>query len=129
MSAPGTPEEATPPTPSPPAAAESPDVLARLAQFAQLSPPPTPPAGTPLEFLRDVTVTVTARLGQVELPIGEILKLGPGAIVELEQSVAQPVELTVRGMVFATGEVVVVDDHFAVRIKELMPPRRGRGGQ
>ena len=72
-------------------------------------------------------ITITARLGQTVLPIGEILKLGPGAVVELDRDVSQPVELTVRGMVFARGEVVVVEGHFAIRIKELMPSRGGKG--
>jgi flagellar motor switch protein FliN/FliY len=36
------------------------------------------------------------------------------------------VELTVRGVPFATGEVIVIDDHFAIRIKSLLPPRTGK---
>ena len=76
-----------------------------------------------LDSLRDVPITITAKLGHTVLPIAEILKLGPGAVVELEQAVGQPVELTVRGVPFAVGEVVVVDDHFAIRIKSLLPPR------
>jgi flagellar motor switch protein FliN/FliY len=35
--------------------------------------------------------------------------------------------LTVRGVPFATGEVIVIDDHFAIRIKNLLPPRSGKG--
>lgn len=98
------------------------EVVARMAEFSQLTPetganPPT------LQFLKDVPVTITARLGQVTVPIGDVLKLGPGAILELDRDVTQPVELTVSGMVFARGEVVVVDDHFAIRIKELVSPR------
>lgn len=101
------------------------DVEARMAEFSQLAPSEAGTAPT-LKFLEDVPVTVTARLGQVTLPIGEVLTLGPGAILELDRDVTQPVELTVRGMVFARGEVVVVDDHFAIRIKELVSPK-GRG--
>jgi flagellar motor switch protein FliN len=104
-----------------------PEVYARAAEFDPLAPPAEAPAGAPLDFFLDVPVTVTARLGEAVLPIADLLKLGPGAVIELDREVAQPVELTVRGVVFARGEVVVVDDHFAVRIKELLPPR-GRGG-
>lgn len=100
----------------------SPEVVARPPAFAQLDPRPGTGRGS-LDALRDVPITVTARLGHVVLPIGEILTLGPGSVVELEESVNQPIELTVRGVPFATAEVVVVDDHFAVRIKTLLPPR------
>ena len=105
---------------APPEAA--PEVVARPPAFAQLDPRPGQAAGS-LDALRDVPITVTARLGHVVLPIGEILSLGPGAVIELEESVNQPIELTVRGVPFATAEVVVVDDHFAVRIKSLLSPR------
>src|SRR5581483_7393766 len=72
------------------------DVLAELAEFAPLSPPGDRPAGatpqtTALDFFLDVPVTVTARLGETVLPIGDLLKLGPGAVVELDRDVTQPV--------------------------------------
>lgn len=115
--------------PTPPSdAADTPtEVVARHPEFAPLEPRPVPSAGTPLGSLRDVPITITAQLGHTVLPIGEILKLGPGSVIELDENVNQPVELTVRGVPFATGEVVVVDDHFAIRIKTLLPPRAGKG--
>ncbi|WP_020468437.1 flagellar motor switch protein FliN [Zavarzinella formosa] len=122
------PDVESPPDPREDFGEPAPDeIVARMAEFSQL----TPEGGTTkpsLQFLTDVPVTITARLGQVTIPIGEVLKLGPGAILELDRDVSQPVELTVRGMVFARGEVVVVDDHFAIRIKELVSPR-GRGSR
>lgn len=112
----------TPPAPPPAATPEMQEVLAKLADFLQLSPGPGGAAAS-LDFLEDVSLTVTARLGQVSMPISEILKLGPGAVVELDREVGQPVDLAVQNTVFARGEVVVVDDHFAIRIKELLSPR------
>ena len=112
-----------PVAPAPPTAGEMKEILAKIAEFAQLLPQqPTGPAAS-IDFLRDVPVTVTAQLGHVVMPIGEILKLGPGAVVELEEMTHQPIALTVRGVPFATGEVVVVDDRFAVRIKTLLSPK------
>lgn len=107
-------------------------MTARVAEFEQLDAPTATttsagPGGMSLDFFCDVPVTVTARLGETVMPISELLKIGPGAVIELDRDVSQPVELTVRGMIFARGEVVVVDDHFAIRIKELMSPR-GKGG-
>jgi flagellar motor switch protein FliN/FliY len=110
-------------TPESAAAAE---VEARPTEFAQLSPGPAVPSGSSLDSFRDVPITITAQLGHTVLSIAEILKLAPGAVVELDEAVGTPIELTVRGVPFATGEVVVVDDHFAVRIKSLLPPRGGK---
>jgi flagellar motor switch protein FliN/FliY len=105
------------------AAETPPPVEVSRPEFPELDPRSGASAGTPLDSLRDVPITVAARLGQTTLPIGAILRLGPGAVVELEQDISAPVELTVRGVPFATGEVVVIDDHFAIRIKTLLPPR------
>jgi flagellar motor switch protein FliN/FliY len=117
--------DAAPPLDPPPES--PPGVVASPPEFPRLEPAAGPAAGTPLDSLRDVPITITVRLGHAVLPIAEILKLGPGAVVELEETVGAPVELTVRGVPFATGEVVVVEDHFAVRIKTLLPPRGARG--
>src|SRR4051794_17445688 len=106
----------------------TPEVIARPPEFDQLESRVSAPMGTSLDSLRDVPITITAQLGHAVLPIGDILKLGAGAVVELEEAINQPVELTVRGVPFASGEVVVVDGHFAVRIKSLLAPRSGRPG-
>lgn len=113
------------PVDTPPAAGspgELREIVAKLAEFAQLQPGGGP-ASTGVDFLRDVPVTITAQLGHTVLPIGEVLKLGPGSVVELSEAVHQPIQLTVRGVPFAVGEVVVVEDRFAIRIKALLPPR------
>lgn len=101
-------------------------VEARRPEFPALDPRAAAGGGSTLDSLRDVPITITARLGSATLPIGDILRLGPGAVVELDQDVGAPVELTVRGVPFATGEVIVVDNHFAIRIKALLPPRGGK---
>jgi flagellar motor switch protein FliN len=123
------PETEIPVTTGPPDSPGSgpPEIVAKQPEFARLEPRTSSTAGTSLDSLRDVPITLTARLGHTVLPIAEILKLGPGSVIELEESVGQPIELTVRGVPFATGEVVVVDDHFAIRIKTLLPPRAGKG--
>lgn len=119
MSSPAEPEPANPPE-------EMGEVVARPTEFGQLTPQPAVPSGSSLDSFRDVPITITAKLGHTIMPIADILKLAPGSVVELEETVGMPIELTVRGVPFATGEVVVVDDHFAIRIKNLLPPR-GKG--
>jgi flagellar motor switch protein FliN len=102
---------------------DRPDVVAKVAEFAELTSrgPGTDPA--PLDRLLDVAVTVTAELGRVTLSIGGVLKLGIGSVLELDRSVTEPVDLMVQGVRLARGEVVVVDDRFAIRIKENRRPQ------
>jgi flagellar motor switch protein FliN/FliY len=100
------------------------DVVARVAQFAELSPHPGEPGSGGLEGLQDVTVTVAAELGRVTLTIGEVLKLGVGSVLELHRSINEPVDLMVQGVRLARGEVVVVDDRFAIRIREVSDPKK-----
>jgi len=75
-----------------------------------------------LGLLLDVELAVVARLGQVEMPVREVLALGPGSIVEVGRSVEEPVELLVNEKLIARGEVVVVDEKFGLRITEIISP-------
>lgn len=108
-----------------PAAPETP-VVARLADFPTLREEGGTVTGLgSLSSLMDVSVTVTAELGRIKRSIGSILKLGVGSVVELDRAVSEPVDLLVQGTLLARGEVVVVEDRFAIRIKEIVDPRFG----
>ena len=100
------------------------EVLAQKASFPALAPANGAAGAMPLGFLMDVTVTLTAELGRTTITLGEVLRLGSGSVVALDRLVAEPVEITARGVLLARGEVVVVDDRFAVRIKEIVQPRQ-----
>ena len=67
----------------------------------------------------DVHVPVWAELGRVEMPLGDLMKLDEGAVLRLNRPVGEPVDLVSQGVKLARGEVVVIDDCFAVRIKEI----------
>ena len=95
------------------------DVDVRLPQFASLQPSDAASGSLPLDRFYDVNIKVWAELGRVEMPIGDVLKLGDGAVLKLNRPVSQPVDLVAQGVVLARGEVVVVDDCFAVRITEI----------
>ena len=75
-----------------------------------------------IDLILDVQLSVVARLGQVQMPISEVLALGPGAIIEVGHSVEEPVELFVNEKLIARGEVVVVDEKFGLRITEIVSP-------
>lgn len=109
---------------APPAA---PPVEVQLADFPPLTSEVTAPGAASLDRLLDVNVTMTAELGRTTMQIGDVLKLGIGSVLELNRSVSEPVDLMVQGVRLARGEVVVVDDHFAIRIKEILNPREAAG--
>lgn len=100
-----------------------PEVVAHLAELPELNPSGGSPGSGSLNQLLDVSVLVTAEIGRVTLPIGEILKLGHGSVVGIDRAVSEPVELLVQGVPFARGEVVVIEDRFAVRIREIVDPK------
>lgn len=73
-----------------------------------------------LELLRDVRIRISVELGQRELPLGEILHLVRGSVIELDKLASEPVSVHANGRTIAKGEVVVIDDHFGVRITNLI---------
>jgi flagellar motor switch protein FliN/FliY len=122
-------EAGAPVSPSAAEAALAQEVLARKAAFPAMTPGGgAAGSATPLGFLMDVTVTLTAELGRTTITLGEVMRLGSGSVVPLDRLLAEPVEITARGVLLARGEVVVVDDRFAVRIKEIVQPRQPVAG-
>jgi len=92
---------------------------------AQAQPLPPSAANGTLDRLLDVTVDVSVELGRAVRSIADVMKFGPGTVVELDRAISEPVDLIVQGVHVARGEVVVVDDHFAIRISEILDPRQG----
>ena len=72
-----------------------------------------------LERFSDVQVEISVEIGRVTMSIGEMLQLGPGSVVELDREVTEPVTVMAQGVRIASGEVVVINDRFAVRITEV----------
>jgi flagellar motor switch protein FliN len=85
---------------------------------------PARPAGPAmlrgLELLRDVSMDVTAQIGSTRMTISELLNLSEGAVVELDRAAGAPADLLVNGHLIARGEVVVIDENFALRITEII---------
>jgi flagellar motor switch protein FliN len=72
-----------------------------------------------IELLRDVNLELTVELGRTRMNIGEIMDLGQGSVVELDKMAGEPVDVRVNGVLLASGEVIVLDDVFGVRITRL----------
>ncbi|MBL8812779.1 MAG: flagellar motor switch protein FliN [Planctomycetaceae bacterium] len=79
----------------------------------------------PLERFAEVAIEISVEIGRVTMSIGELLKLGEGAVVELNRAVSEPVDVMAQGVRIASGEVVVIDDRFAVRITEIVSHEDG----
>lgn len=91
------------------------------AEFPHLDPSPGPAAAPrSIAALGDVEMTVSVELGRTKIPIKELLAIHNGAVVQLDRSVTNPVDIFVHGTLIARGEVVVVDECFAVRVTELL---------
>ena len=73
-----------------------------------------------IEFLLDVPVKLTAELGGCKMTMQELLDLGLGAVVQLDQPANANVDLFVNQKLVARGEVVVAEDNFGIRIKEIV---------
>lgn len=89
------------------------------AEFPQIKDKPSPAGRVPLQRFYDVSVEISVELGRVTLPIGDLLRLGPGAVLELERALSEPVDIVAQGVRLARGDVVVVEDRYAVRITEI----------
>jgi flagellar motor switch protein FliN/FliY len=94
----------------------------RSAEFAQISPAAKSTDRSPLDLILDVGLEATVELGRSSLIIREILALGPGSVVELDKLAGEPADLLINGRPLARGEVVVIDDHFGLRVTEIMSP-------
>ncbi len=95
------------------------DVAAKTPQFARL----TPTHGTAdrgLDHLYAVKLEAEVVLGRSTLSVDEMLNLGVGSVVELDRMVSEPVDLLVQNVRVARGEVVVLNDQFAIRITEIV---------
>jgi flagellar motor switch protein FliN/FliY len=80
--------------------------------------------GRSMDLLKDVEMDVSVELGRIELPLGKVLQLAKGSVIELEKLAGEPVDILVNGQCIAQGEVVVIDEHFGVRIANLVTTRQ-----
>jgi len=75
--------------------------------------------------LLDVPLEVTAVLGTANMKVSQLLKMGRGAVVQLERSVGEDIEIKANGNLIARGEVVVVEDHLAITMTKIYKTNMG----
>ncbi len=77
-----------------------------------------------LEPVFDVPVKVQAVLGRSHLEVSQLLKLAPGAVLELDRKVGEAIDIYVNNRLVARGEVVLVEDHLGVTMTEIIKTER-----
>jgi flagellar motor switch protein FliN len=101
---------------------QAPAPAAQPVSFASMSPTQTRShAGNNLDLVHDVPLQISAVLGKTALTLRDVVTLQSGSVFELDKLSTDPIDLYVNNILIARGEVVVVDDKFAVKISELNP--------
>jgi flagellar motor switch protein FliN/FliY len=96
----------------------------------QASPPTAPEdqagpkSAADLESVFDVPVHVSAVLGRTRMDVGELLKLGPGSVLELDRKVGEAIDIFVNNRLVARGEVVLVKERLGVTMTEIIKADR-----
>ncbi len=75
-----------------------------------------------LEALYAVPLTVSAHLGETQMTIRDLLAMRPGAVLELDRTAGESIDLYVNGVRVGSGDAVVVNDNYGLRITELLSP-------
>lgn len=84
------------------------------------------PGETPrVKAITEVWVETTAILGTTHIPVSQLLKVGRGAVIELDSGVNDPIEITANDVLIARGDVVIVDDKIAVQVNEMVKRESG----
>ena len=99
---------AAPATAATPAAAAAPAAFSAMGTMKQM------------DALAGVQMEITIEVGRASLPIGQLLQLQPGQIVELDREVGSPLDMFINGTLLARGEIVVVDDQFGFRVTSVV---------
>ena len=85
---------------------------------------PTTRIAADLEAVFDVPVKVSAVLGRARMEINDLLKIGPGTVLELDRKVGEAIDIYVNDRLVARGEVVLVDDKLGVTMTEIIKAER-----
>src|SRR5438477_3424112 len=102
------------------------DMIARAESAPPTAPEDSmsPKMASDLEAVLDVPVHVSAVLGRTRMDIGDLLKLGPGTVLELDRKVGESIDIYVNNRLVARGEVVLVEDKLGVTMTEVIKTDR-----
>ena len=90
------------------------------ASFDELAQSGSEGGDVPLALLLDLTLPVSIELGRTTMTVQDVLRLGRGSVVQLDRLAGEPIDIFVGDRRFAEGEVVVLGEHFGVRITRVL---------
>ena len=105
--------------------AENPNMALSELENTQETPADIKPqSARDLEAVYDIPVQISAVLGRANMQVSQLLKLGRGAVVELDRKVGEAIDIYVNNRLVARGEVVVVDERLGVTMTEIVKADR-----
>lgn len=96
--------------------------VAAPASYPELASVGAMPSEVSLSMLLDLPLPVSIELGRTRMTVQEILRLGRGSVVQLERMAGEPIDIYVGDRRFAEGEVVVINEHFGIRVTRIISP-------
>jgi flagellar motor switch protein FliN/FliY len=75
-----------------------------------------------MDLILNVPVNLSIEIGRTSISIGDLMKLTPGSVIELDRRVGDPHDVLVNGTLIAHGEIVVVKDKFGIRFTDIVSP-------
>src|SRR5262249_49097112 len=73
------------------------------------------------ERLQEIPIQIDTILGCTKISLGKLMKLQPGSVITLDKLAGEPVDIVANGKLIAKGVIVVIEDHFGVKIIQLIP--------
>lgn len=92
----------------------------RAPQFTEFEQTMLNSSEVPIGMLLDLSLPISIELGRTTMTVQELLRLGRGSVVQLERLAGEPIDIYVGDRRFAEGEVVVLGEHFGVRITRII---------
>ena len=90
------------------------------AELSELTAQETGTTEVPLSMLLDLPLSVTIELGRTSMSVQELLRLGRGSVIRLERLAGEPIDIYVADRRFAEGEVLVINEHFGIRVTRIL---------
>jgi flagellar motor switch protein FliN/FliY len=96
-----------------------------LTHWGKATPPEADtakPAIHDMDMIMDLPVKVMIELGRTQMPLGDLMSVQNGGVIELDVEAGEPLNLVVNGCLIAQGEVVIVDDRYGIRLTDIISP-------
>ena len=103
--------------------AAAPEEASQPVELDELKDESVPVDDPKLDVILDIPVTMSLEVGETEIAIRNLLQLNQGSVIELDQMAGEPLDVKVNGTLIAHGEVVVMNDRYAIRLTDVISPQ------